>query len=41
MLQSNNTLEKIKKGLTKKVVNELVKIQKEKREDYVKFWSNY
>lgn len=41
MLQSNNTLDKIKKGLTKKVVNELVKTQKEKRDDYVKFWSNY
>ncbi|NVP17273.1 molecular chaperone HtpG [Candidatus Gracilibacteria bacterium] len=41
MLQSNNTLDKIKKGLTKKVVNELVKTQKEKRDDYIKFWSNY
>jgi len=41
MLQSNNVLEKIKKGLTKKVVSELSKTLKENREDYVKFWSNY
>lgn len=41
MLQSNNVLEKIKKGLTKKVVTELSKTLKESREDYIKFWSNY
>lgn len=41
MLQDNSTLDKIKKGLTKKVINELWTTLKKKREDYVKFWSNY
>ncbi|MDD2871707.1 MAG: molecular chaperone HtpG [Candidatus Gracilibacteria bacterium] len=41
MLQDNTTLDKIKKGLTKKVISELASTMKNKREDYVKFWSNY
>jgi molecular chaperone HtpG len=41
MLQDNTTLDKIKKGLTKKVISELSKTLKNNREDYVKFWSNY
>ncbi|MDP2090988.1 MAG: molecular chaperone HtpG [Candidatus Gracilibacteria bacterium] len=41
MLQDNSTLDKIKKGLTKKVISELLNTLKNNREDYVKFWSNY
>jgi len=41
MLQDNVSLEKIKKGLTKKVISELGKSLKNNREDYVKFWDNY
>ncbi len=41
MLQDNSTLDKIKKWLTKKVINELGKILKNSKEDYLKFWSNY
>ncbi len=41
MLQSNNSLDKIKKWLTKKIINELSKTLKNKREDYLKFWWNY
>lgn len=41
MLQDNTSLEKIKKWLTKKVINELWKVLKKNREDYNKFWLNY
>jgi molecular chaperone HtpG len=41
MLQSNSSLDKIKKWLTKKVLAEFWKILKDSREDYVKFWLNY
>ena len=41
MLQSNSTLDKIKKSLTKKVLWEFSKILKNKREDYEIFWKNY
>lgn len=41
MLQDNNTLDKIKKWLIKKVISELWKTLKNSREDYIKFWSNY
>jgi molecular chaperone HtpG len=41
MLQDNSILDKIKKGLTKKVISELATTLKNKREDYIKFWSNY
>ena len=41
MLQSNSSLDKIKKWLTKKVITELWKTLKNKREDYIKFWENY
>ena len=41
MLQSNSALDKIKKGLTKKVINELKKTLEKNREDYEKFWKNY
>jgi len=41
MLQDNSVLDKIKKGLTKKVIWELWTSLKNNREDYVKFWSNY
>ena len=41
MLQDNNVLDKIKKWLTKKVIQELWKTLKNNREDYIKFWSNY
>lgn len=41
MLQDNTTLDKIKKGLTKKVVWELKKTLKNNKEDYLKFWTNY
>jgi len=41
MLQDNSTLDKIKKGLTKKVITELKKSLKNNKEDYLKFWNNY
>ena len=41
MLQSNTALDKIKKGLTKKVIWEFKKTLKNKREDYEVFWKNY
>ncbi len=41
MLQDNATLDKIKKGLTKKVISELKKTFKNNKEDYLKFWTNY
>jgi molecular chaperone HtpG len=41
MLQDNSTLDKIKKGLTKKIITELWKTLKNSREDYIKFWENY
>jgi len=41
MLQENTTLDKIKKALTKKIIWELWNSLKNKREDYIKFWSNY
>lgn len=41
MLQDNSSLDKIKKSLTKKVITELWKTLKNKREDYLKFWQNY
>lgn len=41
MLQSNSTLEKIKKGLVKKVIAELKKLMKEDEAWYDKFLSNY
>lgn len=41
MLQENPSLDKIKKWLTKKVLWELWKILKDKREDYKVFWANY
>ena len=41
MLQSNSTLDKIKKSLTKKVLWEFSRILKNKREDYEIFWKNY
>jgi molecular chaperone HtpG len=41
MLQDNITLDKIKKGLTKKVITELWKTLKNSKEDYIKFWNNY
>jgi molecular chaperone HtpG len=41
MLQDNASLDKIKKGLTKKVISELKKSLKNSREDYLKFWENY
>lgn len=41
MLQDNVTLDKIKKGLTKKVIAELWKTLKNNRDEYTKFWNNY
>ncbi|MDD3646630.1 MAG: molecular chaperone HtpG [Candidatus Gracilibacteria bacterium] len=41
MLQSNTTLDKIKKGLTKKVLAELKKTMNNNEEDYNKFLENY
>ncbi len=41
MLQSNPNLEKIKKGLTKKVLAELKKTLKNKRKEYEEFFKNY
>ncbi len=41
MLQDNTSLDKIKKGLTKKIIWEFKKSLKNSREDYNKFWTNY
>lgn len=41
MLQSNTTLEKIKKWLTKKILWELKKTIDNKKDDYEIFWKNY
>jgi len=41
MLQSNATLDKIKKGLTKKVLGELKKSLKNDPENYDKFLESY
>ncbi len=41
MLQSNNTLEKIKKALVKKVISELKKMSRKEPENYAKFLENY
>lgn len=41
MLQENSSLDKIKKGLTKKVIIELWKSLKNDKDNYLKFWSNY
>jgi molecular chaperone HtpG len=41
MLQDNVSLDKIKSGLTKKVITELGKTLKNNFDDYLKFWENY
>jgi molecular chaperone HtpG len=41
MLQDNASLDKIKKGLTKKIISEFKKTLKNSKEDYLKFWTNY
>ena len=40
-LQYNNLIEKIKKSLTKRVLNELEKKMDEDNEGYMKFWENF
>ncbi|MCC8417777.1 MAG: molecular chaperone HtpG [Rickettsia endosymbiont of Bryobia graminum] len=40
-LQHNNTLEKIKSAITKKVLGELKKKKDESIEEYSKFWANF
>jgi molecular chaperone HtpG len=41
MLQSNTTLDKIKKALVKKVIAELKKMSRKEPENYAKFLENY
>lgn len=41
MLQWNNVLDKIKKGLIKKVITELGVVMKKNPENYEKFWDSY
>jgi len=41
MLQSNTTLETIKKSLTKKIISELKKLREQKSENYATFFDNY
>lgn len=41
MLQSNTALEKIKKSLTKKVIQELKKLMEKDKNEYLKFLENY
>jgi len=41
MLQSNSTLDKIKKALVKKVISELKKASRKDPENYTKFLENY
>ncbi len=40
MLQNNPVLQKMKNGITKRVLSELVKLS-ENAEDYTKFWNNF
>lgn len=40
-LQHNSTVEKIKAAVTKRVLSELLKKQKDDRESYEKFWENF
>ena len=40
-LQHNSTLEKIKAAITKRILSELLKKQKDDRENYQKFWENF
>lgn len=40
-LQYNNTVEKIKKALVKKIFNELEKKDQKEPEEYLKFWNNF
>jgi molecular chaperone HtpG len=41
MLQSNATLDKIKKALVKKVISELKKMSRKEPENYAKFLESY
>lgn len=41
MLQSNHNLDKIKKALTKKVIDKLSSVQKNEKEEYKEFLQNY
>lgn len=41
ILQKNSELSSISKNLEKKIINELEKILKNNREDYIKFWENF
>lgn len=40
-LQHNNTIDKIKKSVVKKIIGELKKKLKNEREEYIKFWNNF
>ena len=41
MLQNNPVIEKIKKGITNKILNELTTLSNKENETYLKFWNNF
>jgi molecular chaperone HtpG len=41
MLQNNPVIEKIKKGVTNKILNEIISIEKKDSEKYLGFWKNF
>lgn len=41
MLQNNPVIEKIKKGITNKILNEIISIAKKDSEKYLGFWKNF
>ena len=41
MLQNNPVIEKIKKGLTNKVLNEIITISNKENNKYLEFWKNF
>ena len=41
MLQNNPVIEKIKKGITNKILNEIISIAKKDNEKYLGFWKNF
>ncbi len=41
MLQNNPVIEKIKKGITNKILNEITQLSKKDNEKYLSFWKNF
>ena len=41
MLQNNPVIAKIKKGITTKILNEILQLSKDDEKNYIKFWTNF